>query len=170
MTRLWILSDIHDDTNRDTTKKNFLLPDDVQADICVIAGDIAGRLSRMGRTWLEHQFRQMPIVIVPGNHDYWKSDFNREVDKFRESLQVDWIHCLDGDSVTLAGTRFVGGALWTDYKIGGNSAAAKAEHKLIADFRHINIGLVNELKNLAVPGRDHMWKSLQPSDRNLPVF
>jgi Icc-related predicted phosphoesterase len=140
MTKLWIMSDIHDDSNRDTLKKNLSLPDDVTADVCVVAGDIAGRLSKMGRTWLEHQFRQMPIVIVPGNHDFWRAKLHEEVDKFREALQVDWIHCLDGDAVTLAGTRFVGGVLWTDYKIGGNSAAAKAEHKLIADFRYIKIG------------------------------
>ncbi|GGD38334.1 metallophosphoesterase [Aureimonas glaciei] len=169
MTRLWIMSDIHDDSNRDTLKHNLSLPEDVSADVCIIAGDIAGRLSRMGRTWLEHQFRQMPIVIVPGNHDFWKADLLEEVDKFRESLQVDWIYCLDGDAITLAGTRFVGGTLWTDYLVSGNSAAAKREHLTgMRDFKRFKIGGAGGKARPSDLEKEH-WRIRNAIDQELAV-
>lgn len=141
MTKLWVMSDIHDDTNRYATPRPYSLPHGVDADVCIIAGDICGRLAKMGRGWLEHQFREMPIVIVPGNHCFYKASLDREVDRFRELLQVDWIHILDGDSIEIAGTRFVGGALWTDYQLNGDTAAAKEAHILgMIDLDQIRVG------------------------------
>lgn len=169
MTRLWIMSDIHDDQNRDTLKHNLSLPDDVEADVCIIAGDIAGRLSRMGRTWLEHQFRGMPILIVPGNHCFWKADLLEEVDKFKESLQVDYIHILDGDATELAGTRFVGGVLWTDYQVSGNSAAAKDAHlRGMRDFKKFKIGGAGGKARPSDLEKEH-WRIRTAIDQTLAI-
>ena len=142
MPRIWIASDLHDDYSRGFFG-NYQLPDDVSADVLVVAGDIAGRLSTMGRDWLEAQRNRLgiPIVVVPGNHDFWRGSIDREVERFRERLQCDEIHVLDGDSVEIAGVRFVGGTLWTDYAIAGDpDRGMRAARDGMNDFRKIRSG------------------------------
>lgn len=140
MTKLWIMSDLHDDFSR-ASLGNLSLPHDVEADVLVIAGDIAGRLSRMGRAWLEAQDRKMPILVVPGNHDFWRGTLETEIQRLRDRLQVDFVHVLDGDSIELAGTRFVGGTLWTDYALWDDDAwrGQQAAQVGLNDFKHIRV-------------------------------
>ncbi|HDZ75139.1 MAG TPA: metallophosphoesterase [Aurantimonas coralicida] len=140
MTRIWIMSDLHDDYSRGSLG-NYSLPRDVDADVIVIAGDVAGRLSKMGRSWLEAQNRGIPIVVVAGNHDYWRGTIDREIQRFRDRSLVDFIHLLDGEMVTIAGTRFVGATLWTDYAIwqGDVEAGQAAAGRDMNDFRYIRI-------------------------------
>lgn len=141
MTKVWIMSDLHDDFSR-ASLGNYSLPHDVEADVLVIAGDIAGRLSRMGRTWLEAQDRGMPIVVVPGNHDFWTASIDTEIQRFRDKLRVDHIHILDGDAIELAGARFVGGTLWTDYAVlnGDSWGGQQVALMDMNDHRRIRIG------------------------------
>lgn len=141
--KIWIMSDIHDDFGR-ADLGVWIPPDDVEADVLVVAGDIAGRLSTMGREWIEQQRVRLglPIVVVAGNHDYWQGSVDREVDRFRERLTVDGIHVLDGGSVEIDGVRFVGGTLWTDYAA-WHGGAAKARLQALAnmnDFRYSRSG------------------------------
>lgn len=136
--KLWIMSDLHDDYSR-ASMGNYALPKDVEADIIVIAGDIAGRLSRMGRSWLEAQDRGIPMIVVAGNHDFWRGTIDREIERFREKCLVDFIHILDGESIVIGDTRFVGGTLWTDYRIwhGQEWHGQNAALKNMNDFRYI---------------------------------
>ena len=138
MTRIHILSDIHDDYSRDSLG-NFRIPE-VDADVIVVAGDIAGRISKMGRSWLEAQNRGIPIVVVLGNHDYWRANLDTEVSRYRSLASVDWIHILDGEAIELAGARFVGATLWTDYKIYDPVDTYRAQLEALqslSDFRYI---------------------------------
>lgn len=142
MPRLHILSDIHDDYSR-IHFGNWQIPDDVDADIVVVAGDIAGRLSTMGRDWIEAQAHRLgkPIVIVAGNHDFWRGSIDREIDRFRDRLQHSGVHLLHGDSIVLQGVRFVGGTLWTDYELGGNAnVAAQVATATLNDFHYLRTG------------------------------
>lgn len=153
MPRIWPISDLHDDYSR-TFFGNYALPTDVEADVLVVAGDVAGRLSTMGRDWLEAQRNRLgiPIVVVPGNHDFWRGSVHREVERFRERLQCDGIHVLDGDSVVVAGVRFVGGALWTDYAIDGDpERAMRAARSGMNDFRYMRSGTGSGERPRATP-------------------
>ncbi|WP_158871366.1 metallophosphoesterase [Antarcticirhabdus aurantiaca] len=139
--RIHIISDLHDDYSR-ASLGNYSIPRDIgrDADAILIAGDIAGRLSRMGRTWLEHQRQAtgLPIILCAGNHDYWRGSLDAEIGRFRDRLQTDGIHILDGESLIMGGCRFIGGTLWTDYSISGDTAAAmEAATASMKDFRFI---------------------------------
>lgn len=128
--RLHIISDIHDDYSR-TRTTCYDIPDDLDADAIVIAGDIAGRLSRMGRTWLirQHLRTGLPIICIAGNHDYWRGSLELEIGRFRDRLGAfsEHIHLLDADELILGGCRFLGGTLWTDYQIYTDAYTAQAE-------------------------------------------
>ena len=153
MPKIWTLSDLHDDYSR-VHFGNYSLPDDVSADVLVVAGDIAGRFSTMGRDWLEaqHSRLQIPIVCVPGNHDFWRGSVDREVARFRERLQCDGVHVLDGDSVVVEGVRFVGGALWTDYAVAGDpDRAMRAARTEMNDVKYIRSGTGSGERPRATP-------------------
>lgn len=141
--KIWVMSDLHDDFSRSAIGV-WQPPEDVEADVLVVAGDIAGRLSTMGRDWIENQRRRLgiPIVVIAGNHDFWGGSVDREIDRFRHRLQIDGIHVLDGESVTIGGTRFVGGTLWTDYAI-CRDGVHKGQLEALAsmnDFRYSRMG------------------------------
>ncbi len=140
MTRFHIISDIHDDYSR-ASLGNYQIPKDLAADAIIIAGDIAGRLSRMGRTWLEHQRARtgLPIILVAGNHDFWRGDLHSEIGRFRDRLRGDGIHLLDGDAIEIGGTRIIGATLWTDYLAwqGDHQAGQEAARTGLNDFRYI---------------------------------
>jgi len=140
--RIHILSDLHDDICKSALGKEFVIPD-TGADVIVVAGDIDGKLSTGGRQLLERTKRELgkPIIVVAGNHDYWRGSVDREIERTRERLHDDGIHILDCDSVVLAGVRFVGATLWTDYAITGHEWQAKYDAaKLMNDFRYAKSG------------------------------
>ncbi|WP_062014629.1 metallophosphoesterase [Aureimonas sp. AU4] len=149
--RIWIMSDLHDDFSRSAI--GVWQPQaDVDADVLVVAGDIAGRLSTMGRDWLENQVRRLgiPIVVVAGNHDAWGGSVDREIPRFRERQQADGIHVLDGDTVEIADVRFVGGTLWTDYGLcrdGVHKGQLEAQANM-NDFRYSRMGTGSERPRL----------------------
>ncbi|KQQ91036.1 metallophosphoesterase [Aureimonas sp. Leaf324] len=149
--KVWIMSDLHDDFSRSAIGIWQPLAD-VEADVLVVAGDIAGRLSTMGRDWLEGQRRRLgiPIIVVAGNHDFWGGSVDREIPRFRERLQHDGIHVLDGDTVEIGGVRFVGGTLWTDYGI-CRDGVHKGQIEALAnmnDFRYTRAGVDRERPRL----------------------
>ncbi|SMC56827.1 Predicted phosphoesterase [Fulvimarina manganoxydans] len=143
MTRIHILSDIHDDICKPAFQVPFEV-EDVSADVIVVAGDIDGRLSTGGRLLLERTRRRMPdvpIVAVAGNHDYWRGSVDREVERTRERLSDDGIHILDCNTVVIGGVRFVGATLWTDYQITNYEWQAKRDCAArMNDFRYAKSG------------------------------
>lgn len=132
MPKIQVLSDIHDDASRDHVG-NWRIPS-TDADVIVVAGDIAGPLATQGRDWLEAQVNRLgvPIVVVAGNHDFWHASLDREIDRFRDRLQVDGIYPLAGDCATVAGIRFIGATLWTDYALTGDVDAGMEAHRRIS--------------------------------------
>lgn len=86
------------------------------ADILVLAGDIAKgtRALDLFAAW------PCPVIYVPGNHEYYDSslttvnaDFLRRAEKFQN------VNILAPGTVELAGIRFIGCTLWTDYELFG---------------------------------------------------
>jgi Icc-related predicted phosphoesterase len=140
--RIHILSDLHDDICRPALGKEFVIPD-TGADVIVVAGDLDGKLSTGGRQLLERTRRELgkPIICVAGNHDYWRGSVDREIERTRERLHDDGIHILDCDSVVLAGVRFVGATLWTDYAITGDTWRSVQDCSVrMNDFKYTRSG------------------------------
>lgn len=117
-----------------------------KADLLVLAGDIGRMRSRRDVSTLRYAsqaaaFLGCPVVVVPGNHEYYRGTFDEE----RETLlaaRLDGVTVLDrGEAryATSAGTlRILGATLWTDYAaLGDRGQAMRLAQETIEDHRLI---------------------------------
>ena len=109
-------------------------------DIVVLAGDIAEGV--LGIQWARECFTRIPIIYVPGNHEYYGFDLDEMRERIREAGRAEGVHVLDGDELDISGVRFVGTTLWTDFELSG-SRPARIEYVMrkcqdsITDFQLI---------------------------------
>ncbi|MCE8019974.1 metallo-dependent phosphatase [Halomonas sp. MCCC 1A11036] len=108
--RLRVLSDLH----LEHFDEGRELPD-VAADVVILAGDIHRHAE--GLAWAAARFAGLPILYVPGNHEFYGSC----MPLLRQALAAEaerlGIHLLDNRSLTLGGVRFHGTTLWTDFAL-----------------------------------------------------
>jgi Icc-related predicted phosphoesterase len=93
-------------------------------DLVIVAGDTCeGVLPAF-----EHLRRivpmDIPIVMVLGNHEYYRRFIPVELALARSQAPSFNIHVLENDTIALGGIRFVGATLWTDYRIFGEANQA----------------------------------------------
>ena len=105
-----ILSDLH-------LEFAVLLPPSIDADVVVLAGDIGVGLD--GLAWARNSFPGVPVIYVPGNHEYYGHDIELRSDLRRQSN--DGLYVLDDEAIELQGVRFVGSTLWTDFALNGTA-------------------------------------------------
>jgi Icc-related predicted phosphoesterase len=113
--RAWIFSDIHLRIQEAAgLLRPFAIP---EADVAVVAGDICdgvtGSLRWMGSVVRPH----MRVVAVLGNHEFFGYDLTgarRDAAQMAGDLGID---LLDDTAREIDGVRFVGGTLWTDFKL-----------------------------------------------------
>lgn len=173
MTRIWALSDLHQEFVRDDDYGSHPLatfdpavraPSDF--DVVAVAGDVDVPLTQSLR-WLASRFPGVDVLYTPGNHDFFneKDDprqytMAEQMDEGRELAARLGIHLLMNDTVELAGTRFIGATLWTDFmSVGAGSTITKmheaAGRNGMNDYRRI------KRASTSVPGRK---KRLRPTD------
>jgi predicted phosphodiesterase len=112
--RLWILSDLH------LEFEWFKVPDPVpDVDVCICAGDILNKGVVPSVRWIaENLPKDMPIILVAGNHEFYRSVFDGSIAAGRaEAARHPNIHFLEDDVVEIQGTRFLGATLWTDFEL-----------------------------------------------------
>jgi len=119
--RIQLLSDLHLET-----QPGFVPTPAPQADVLVLAGDIGSyqpgsALPALGdydfglarfsprRGW------PVPVLFVPGNHEYDGLDFDDAHARLRETCERLGITWLEREVVVLDGVRFVGTTLWSDF-------------------------------------------------------
>jgi predicted phosphodiesterase len=118
----------------------------VDADVGVLAGDT--HVGLRAATWSTQLAEQlgMPIVLIAGNHEHYGSvrhpdrDFVRTVDGLRAvaAASAGRVVYLERESAVVAGVRFIGATLWTDFRLFGNPAKAMADaDKSMIDFHTI---------------------------------
>lgn len=119
--RLWIFSDLHLDVN---SASPFALPDPRPAhDVVVIAGDLMEGISNGVRWIADEGLNEKPVIYVPGNHEHYGYEFQRSMEEGRAAAVGHAnIHVLDRESVEVAGMRFLGATLWTDYLLFGEKS------------------------------------------------
>ena len=106
-----LLSDLHLEFSE------FTLPDDFQADLIILAGDI--HTKGRGVAWAKSLNR--PCILVFGNHDYYGSSLVNEIIKAKASCLGSNVAVLDDDELILQNLRILGSTLWTDYNLHGTS-------------------------------------------------
>lgn len=135
--RLWVLSDLHVDINR---QYPLAIPDPRPAhDVVVISGDIGEGVAN-GVKWIAaNGLSRVPVVYVTGNHEFYAHDRHDELAAGRRAASAfDNIHILERDAVELAGVRFLGCTLWTDYALYGDPEQAMRDAgKFLSD--HVTI-------------------------------
>jgi len=114
--KLHILSDLH-------TEFADFSPPETGADVVILAGDIGVGVG--GVEWAARRFSKVPVVYVPGNHEFYGHDIGLT------------------DQLKLKGIRFLGCTLWTDFNLHGEGEAWFARRRakrLIEDFASIQNG------------------------------
>ena len=94
-------------------------------DLVIVAGDVCEGVLRA----FEHLRRivpmDIPIVMVPGNHEFYRGFIPDELALALAHAGAFNLHILNGTALELAGVRFVGATLWTDYQVFGEANQAR---------------------------------------------
>lgn len=113
-----LLSDLHLEENA-----HFQPSPAPEADLLVLAGDIGSyqngsALSRLNDTDFGlGRFADwpVPVLVVPGNHEYDGLDFDATHARLRETVERLGLIWLERETRVLGGVRFIGTTLWTDF-------------------------------------------------------
>jgi len=132
--RIHVLSDLH---------LEFAKYEDhaVECDVVVLAGDI--HLGIQGIEWARQRWADKEIVYVPGNHEYYRSQFDQMNEQLAEASKLHGVHVLNRGEVIIGGVRFLGATLWTDFELFGEGEkpwAMRECSSYLADFRVIRYG------------------------------
>jgi predicted phosphodiesterase len=133
ITRFRVFSDLH-------LEFSDWVPPPAAADAILLAGDIGE--GTQGLEWARRSFPQTPVIYVPGNHEFYGAELPYALNALREAARRLEVQFLDGDETVVAGTRFLGTTLWTDYALYGSEEAdldrAMADAEIeMNDFRMI---------------------------------
>ncbi len=129
--RLHILSDLHQEFAP-------FKPSAVEADVLILAGDIDRGMR--GLLWAQSAFAGLPVIYVPGNHEYYGNALPKLTDKLRHRAAGSNVHVLDTDCFGLGEIVFLGCTLWTDFNLSGEARFAGFEAKeRMNDYRRIRV-------------------------------
>jgi predicted phosphodiesterase len=131
--KLNILSDVH-------LSQGPLAPPVTDADVVILAGDIARPQEAIA--WACGFGR--PVLYVPGNHEFYGSSIVGSLAELESLSAGSGVRVLDDDEVVIAGVRFLGSTLWTDFRLFGEgerrTEAMRTAQAFMRDFTRIRIG------------------------------
>ncbi|GJD34003.1 metallophosphoesterase [Methylobacterium aerolatum] len=146
--RAWVFSDLHQEHSQNAWDPAAHAPAG-GFDVAVVAGDVHMPLTR-SLEWLAERLPGVPAIYTPGNHDsWWNGGEDRytiydQIERGRERAAALGIHLLLDDTVVIDGTRFLGGTLWTDFRLGSfglTHAFRTAQGRYgMMDYRRIRTG------------------------------
>lgn len=129
--KLHILSDLH-------IEFGAFDPPDVQADVVVLTGDV--HVGVAGVRWALDKLGGQRVIYVAGNHEFYRKALPEHIQTLKGLTAGTHIHFLENEAVTIDGVVFVGCTLWSDFRLLGNQAAAKAEAQTgMTDYRLIRV-------------------------------
>ena len=108
-------------------------------DVLVVAGDLIPGMER-GAEWLLAR-TDRPVIITPGNHEFYGRDIDRTVEKARALTAGTNVHILQNDTVQIGDVTFIGATFWTDFALFGDAGRAmNAAAESMNDYRKIRVG------------------------------
>jgi predicted phosphodiesterase len=118
--KLWILSDLHLEYD---SAFGLTYPD---SDVCILAGDIHSPLESSVRWAAENIAPRMPVILVPGNHEFYGTSVEGGLQRGVEAAkEFPNLHLLVDEALVIDGVRFLGSILWTDYALHAASHRGK---------------------------------------------
>ena len=118
---------------------------DEHADVVVLAGDIDDGVA--GIRWGREAFPDKPVVYVAGNHEFYDRHWTHHLDDMREAANKYDVDFLETDGIDIAGVRFLGCSLWTDFELFGNekkTIAMRVAKSSMNDYHYIKISRTPE--------------------------
>lgn len=105
-----------------------MAPLDVCGDVLVLAGDIVERGDAKALVALvaNYRARNLPILFVPGNHEFHERTVPGALKDLHRTCRRNGITLLHNRCVVIAGVRFFGATLWTDYRVVPTISQAEA--------------------------------------------
>jgi len=139
MTRIRPLSDLHLEFGALTLKP-------AGEDVIALAGDIG--IFTEGVEWADEVARALnvPVVMIAGNHEFYQTGEHRghsvvsTFDAIREAARktAGRVIFLECETAVIAGVRFIGATLWTDFALFGSPVLAKYRAvEVMNDYRLI---------------------------------
>ncbi|WP_028228928.1 metallophosphoesterase [Paraburkholderia ferrariae] len=134
--KIRVLSDLHLENDEPDTIPH------ADADLVVLAGDIHNHA--LGLRWAAQTFDpQVPVVYVPGNHEYYDGEFGAlEAAMHDAASTLDNVHFLNNAVLTDEAGRWrvLGTTLWADFALFGADDSARgdaiaAAERVMLDFR-----------------------------------
>lgn len=160
--KLLILSDLHLEHGTSLT-----LPPGLEYDAVVLAGDIdSPGVKTVHWAKRESTFAGRPVVYVPGNHEFYKSELHSQLREMREAAAGTNVHVLSSDTAIIGGVRFLGTTLWTDFAVAIDgevdvSLGLATANRRVMDFRLIQL---EDKSILRKPGEDLKRRILTAED------
>jgi predicted phosphodiesterase len=113
--------------------------EDNDIDLVICAGDIHNGVN--SSRYLLNEFKNTPVIFVPGNHEYYSSMIMLErkdiLKSMRKELENSNIFLLDRDikELNIKGLKLqvLGTTLWTDYKVNENLGISQKDGMQIAE-------------------------------------
>ncbi len=106
------------------------------ADVIILAGDI--HIKCHGVEWAKRTFPELPVLYVPGNHEYYGQAIPKHTEKLYSACQNSNVHILENDKMEIGQVTFLGATLWTDFKMFENPYLAACEAELsMTDYKRI---------------------------------
>lgn len=123
---------------------DLVIPD---ADICICAGDIFDGGVARSIDWLgENITPSMPVIFVPGNHEYFGSSIKEGLAAGYEAAErYEHLFLLNGDVVLFDDFRFVGATMWANFDLFGqvhSRLAMETAKEQLNDYRRIKLSKV----------------------------
>ncbi len=133
-----------------------------QADVIVLAGDISTGSS--GLRWARGAFGTKPVIYVAGNHEFYGGHWDKTLAELRTRAQEFAIHFLENEAVEVAGLRFLGCTLWTDFELDGaerRSYRIREAERMMMDYRTIKARPIEQQGVQTSRHRLTPWHTLQ---------
>ncbi len=133
--KIQLASDLHLEFLARNFPEEILIKPVPGADLLVLAGDIQNgtQAIELFKDW------PVPVLYVAGNHEFYGQAWEQLRIDLREQCEGSNIHFLDNTRIDVAGVRFLGCTLWTDFSqssIGPDKAMRHVEQRL-NDFKRI---------------------------------
>ncbi len=109
--KIQIISDLHQEFG-------YLQFPTKNCDLLILAGDV--NLGIKGISWIKENIKDIPVLYVLGNHEYYKGSYPKTLNKIMSEANGSNVHVLENKSIELNGITFHGTTLWTDFSIFGS--------------------------------------------------
>ena len=135
--KIWVLSDLHLEFG-----VPFKQPPPEDADVLVCAGDIVTKGVLPSIAWLTHRIaRKIPTVFVAGNHEFYGASLEESLRSAGIAVDSPNFHFLENGVVKIDGVTFLGGTLWSDFRLFDRNPEVTMVHAKpgMNDYRRIKL-------------------------------